>query len=52
MENGPDFIEFATIQIFAALITDPRRTDAFEVDASEAWRLAKVLYDAKPKQTI
>jgi hypothetical protein len=49
MNQQPDFIEFAAIQIMSSLVSDPRRGTSFEEDALEAWRLAKVLYDAKPE---
>ena len=52
MSKTPEFIEFAAIQIFAAMVGDPRRGGkSFEEDAQEAWRVAKVLYDAKPRET-
>lgn len=47
MSNTPEFIEFAAIQIFVSLCENSK--DRYEVDAVEAWRLAKMLYDAKPE---
>ena len=47
MSKTPEFIEFAAIQIFVSLMNNSR--DRYEVDAVESWRLAKMLYDAKPE---
>jgi hypothetical protein len=49
MNNEPSFIEFAAIQIFAAMVSSIRRESSWEEDAAEAWDLAKMLHDAKPK---
>ena len=49
MNEQPSFIEFAAIQIFAAMNTTIRENTQWEDDASEAWRLAKLLHDSKPK---
>ena len=48
MSEGPNFVEFAAIQLFAAMVCTPRAGTKWEEDAVEAWRLAKLLYDSKP----
>jgi hypothetical protein len=45
MNQQPDFIEFAAIQIFAALTA---RRAACDNDYHLAWKHAKMLFDAKP----
>jgi len=45
MNGQPSFIEFAAIQIFAALTA--RRVPC-DNDYHLAWKHAKMLYDAKP----
>ena len=49
MNDQPNFIDFAAIQIFAAMNTTIRENTQWEDDAKEAWRLAKLLHDSKPK---
>lgn len=48
MNEQPSFIEFAAIQIFAALIQIRDTHESFETRATDAWRFAKMLYDAQP----
>jgi len=48
--DQPSFIEFAAIQIFAAAFNYSNESSKpWEYHAAEAWRLAKMLHDAKPK---
>lgn len=49
MSQQPDFIEFAAIQIFAAMVgkSDIGRIDIG--DARHVWQLARMLFDAKPE---
>lgn len=48
MSKIPKFVEFAAIQIFAALIQIRDAGESFETRANDSWRFAKMLYDAKP----
>ena len=49
MNQQPDFIEFAAIQIFAAMVS---KSDTGRIDIGDArnvWQLARMLFDAKPE---
>lgn len=48
--TAPSFIEFAAIQIFAAMVAQYGSNEPIkDSDCNAAWRLAKMLHDAKPK---
>lgn len=48
MSSTPDFIEFAAIQIFSAMVDKDNPGRVGIANAGYAWELAKMLYDAKP----
>ncbi|XZE18786.1 hypothetical protein SH449x_004091 [Pirellulaceae bacterium SH449] len=46
-----EFVNFAAIEIFTAMVVAYRNPESFrDVDARAAWKLAKILHDAKPVQ--
>jgi hypothetical protein len=49
MNNEPSFVDFAAIQIFAAMVNKDNPGRVGIADAGHAWELAKMLHDAKPK---
>lgn len=51
MSATPEFIEFAAIQIFAAMVDKDNPGRVGIANAGHAWDLAKMLYDAKPRET-
>jgi hypothetical protein len=45
-----DFVDFAAIQIFAAMVAGNNRTGCLAKDDFDmAWHWAKMLHDARPK---
>ena len=49
MSQQPDFIEFAAIQIFAAMVIKANIGRIDIGDARHVWQLARMLLDAKPE---